>query len=195
MTTVKKTIAKKTASVSHIILAQASGVTDPLPTADPPSPPKGFVPSKLGRGNRPQHAQIELAPRAATELRTSTTYAAQFGSAAPDPNSVADALTLARSWSDKLKGAGDWHDYVRHQEHLAWKHAMALSAPLRAPFEYRQERDTTLSKNWPSLEAFFGAAKERALKGLATKKKNKEAAAQAAQTAAKAPAAPSKLLN
>lgn len=189
---------KKSGPVVHAILAVAAGATDALPVASAPPPPEGFVPTKLGRGGRPQKSQINLAPKAATELRTSTHYAGEFGNAAPDPVAVADALSTARAWSDKLQNANDWQAYVKEQEHLAWKHAVAVSDPLRSLFEVRAERDPNIGTTYPSLSAFFGVAKERAAKGAATKKRQRNAkTAPVAQTTPTATTASTgtKLLN
>jgi hypothetical protein len=182
-----KKVAKKTASISHVILAQASGVTDPVPMESSPSPPAGYVPTKAGRGFRPQRAQVAIATKAAGELRGSTTYTEQFGTAAPDPASVADALTNAAAWSGKLQNATAWYQYVKQQEGLAWKHALSLTDPLRVPFEFRLSRDATIGQELPSVAKFFAAAKDTAKKGVATKKKkaaDKAAAAKKAATAA-----------
>ena len=183
-----KSIAKKTATVSHVILAETAGVTDPLPTVDPPTPPSGTVSVKLGRAYRPLKSQINLAPKAANELRSNTGYALTFGSSAPDAGNVADALTTASEWSGKLQLASAWYGYVKQQEALAWKHALGVTEPLRVPFEYQSERDPSVAKTFPSLTAYFAAPKERAAKGLATKKRNK-LAARAAATAQPATAA------
>src|ERR1700722_11572120 len=74
----KKSIAKKTASVSHTLLAQVqpAGVTDPVPTTLAPSPPPGYVATKIGRGgNSILRSQVAIASKAAGELTNSTTYA------------------------------------------------------------------------------------------------------------------------
>jgi hypothetical protein len=169
----KKTTSNKPASVNETVPAQVSGVTDPLPSEDAPSPPHGPVTTKLTRGNRPMHAQVELAPRAAAELRTSSSYAQQFGTSAPDPVSAADALTTACAWTDKVKSADDWRAYCAQQEQLAWKHAMLLVLPLRPPFAYAQGRGTALGATWPSLSAFFAVTSDRSKKAGAVRKRNK----------------------
>lgn len=121
-----KSIVSKSVVVSKA-LVHGGGVTDPLPHADPPAPPEGFVVSRIGRGGaRPQRVQLELALHSANELRASAEYAKQFGDSAPDKGEIADALTVARAWSDKLQKAADWHAYVVQQEHRAWKHALEL---------------------------------------------------------------------
>lgn len=177
--------AKKNASVSHAPVTQASGVTDPVPAEGAPSPPAGYVPTKAGRGFRPQRAQVAIAPKAAGEIRSSTRYTEQFGTAAPDPVSVADALTNASAWSAKLQNAAAWYQYVKQQEGLAWKHALTLTDPLRVPFEFHLSRDATVGQELPSVAKFFAAAKDTAKKGVATKKRKaaeKAAASKAAAT-------------
>jgi hypothetical protein len=189
----KTKIASKTASVSHVILAQASGVTDPLPTESAPSPPEGYVPTKVGRGFRPQRAQISIATKAAGELRSLTTYTEYFGTAAPDQVSVAEALTNAAAWTSKLQNATIWYQYLKQQEGLAWKHALSLTEPLRVPFEFRLSRDATVEQQLPSVAKFFAAAKDTAKKSVATRKKNaadKAAAAKKAAAAASSSAVP-----
>jgi len=185
----KKTIAKKTASVSHQILAQgqSTGVTDPVPTTLAPSPPEGFIAAKIGRGNSILRSQVAIAPKAAAEVQKSTTYLQQFGSAAPDKASVADALTTASAWSGVVQNAAAWYSYVRQQESAAWKHATSLTDPLRIPFEFRQARDASVAKEFPSLASFYAGPKVRAQKAVATKKKN-AAAATAQSKMATAPA-------
>ncbi len=175
-----KTSSTKSASVAHVVLAHAAGAIEAVPTEVAPSPPETFVASKLGRGNRPQRSQIDLALKVATEVRESPHYVQQFGAAAPNPVSVADALTLARGWSDKLQNAAAWYEYVKQQEHAAWKQAFTVSAPLRVPLEISLARDASVADSFPSLAAFFASGKERAQKGVATRKKNKAAKAAAA---------------
>jgi hypothetical protein len=198
-----RTIAKKTASVSHPILAQAAGVTvtDPVPTEKAPSPPAGYVPTKLGKKYRPQRTQVAIAPKVASELRASTGYAELFGSGAPPAASVADALETATAWSGTLQNATAWYQYVKQQEDLSWQHALGLTDPLRATFDFKLSRDATLAETLPNTASFFGAAKESAKKGVATRKKN-EAVKKAATAQPTSPTPPSppattaaKLLN
>jgi hypothetical protein len=202
-----KSIATKTASVTHQLLAQTTSVTDPLPTKSAPSPPKGYVPIKIGRGARPQRSQVAIASKAANELRGDASYAEQFGSAAPDRAAVADALTDAAAWSATLQNAAAWYQYVKQQESVAWKHAFGLTDPLRVPFEFRLTRDATIGQELPSVAKFFAASKETAQKAVATKKRKASEAAAAAKKAvvaatpatseviAPATAAAAKLLN
>ena len=171
---------KKSASVSPVVLAQSPGVTDPLPAPFAQSPPAGFVPTLLARGGRPQKSQVSVAPKAAAELRSAAHFAAEFGSAAPDPLRVADSLTTARAWSEELQRVAAWHAYVKDQEHLAWKQAFAATGPLRVPFQFCAGRDPTVAERYPSVFAFFAAPSERTAKGVMTKKKKKRAAKAAA---------------
>jgi hypothetical protein len=207
----KKSIAKKTASVSHTLLAQAqpAGVTDPIPTTLAPSPPPGYVATKIGRGgNSILRSQVAIASKAAGEITSSTTYAT-FGAAVPDQASVASALSNAAAWSGVVQNASAWYAYVKQQEAAAWKHATGLTDTLQVPFEYQLGRDATLEKEFPSLISFYAGPKKRAQKGAATRKENaagkgpkNKGAVAAAQpavadaSASPAPAAPAaKLLN
>lgn len=194
------------ASTTNAAAAQPPGVVEPIPTALAPTPPSSYVPVAVPRGSRPQRSQINLALKVATEVRASSDYLQQFGNSAPNPVSVADALTLASGWSDSLQNATAWYEYVKQQEYLAWKQALAIVSPLRVPFEFRLVRDASVVEDYPSLNAFFAVARAAARKAVATKKKDKENAAKAASAAPTStplaeptstpPAAPvSKLLN
>jgi hypothetical protein len=192
-----KTPNKKSRSLSplHPSLAAVAGVTDPIPTEDPPQPPAGYMPSaRLSRTLRPQHIQVELATRVAAELLASTSYTQRFGNAAPNRESIAASLTQARAWSDKLRLANDWVTYVRQQEHLAWKHAMGLVGDLKVPFEFHAGRDPSMLAELPSLATFLGESNARAKRGAATrarkKKRDEKGGAVADGAAGKAPAAP-----
>ncbi len=184
----KKSIAKKTVSVSHAVLGQvaAATVVDPAPTATAPSPPAGYVSTKVGRGNRPQRAQVAVASKMATELRAYGSYAQEFGSAAPDPSTLADALETAANWSGSLQNAAAWYQYVKQQEYLAWKHALGLTDSLRVPFEFQMSRDASVGESLPSTAKFFAARMETGAKAAATRKK---AAAEKAAANAKVAAA------
>jgi hypothetical protein len=197
----KKTIATKTATVSHSILGQAvtGSVTDPVPTTRAPSPPETYVPTKLGRGARPQRTQVAAAPKMASELRESASYSELFGSGVPDAATVADALTNASGWTGVVQNAVTWCQYAKQQESLAWKHATGLTDTLRVPFDFRNARDATIAESLPSTAKFFGAPKESAQKGVATRKKNRAEKAKAAAAPSPPPptvnAAGAKLLN
>ncbi len=184
----KKSVAKKTVSVSHTVLGQVAAATmvDPVPTATAPSPPAGYVSTKIGRGNRPQRAQVAVASKMATELQAYGSYAQEFGSAAPDPSTLADALVTAANWSGALQNATAWYQYVKQQEYLAWKHALGLTDSLRVPFEFQMSRDASVGETLPSTAKFFAARIEAGAKAAATRKK---AAAEKAAANAKAVAA------
>jgi hypothetical protein len=183
-----KTIAKKTAAVSHSLLAHVAAagtasVTDPLPTEKAPSPPATYVPTKLGRGFRPQHTQVAIAPKMASELRASTSYAEQFGAGAPPAATVASALETASSWSGVLQNATAWYQYVKQQEALSWKQALGLTDALRVPFDFSLSRGAAIGEALPSSAKFFAATKETAKKSAATRKSAKKKEAKSASPA------------
>jgi hypothetical protein len=187
----KKSIATKTAAVSHSILAHAAGVTvtDPLPTEKAPSPPAESVGVKAKRGLRPQRSQVAIAAKMASELRGSDSYATLFGSGAPAASSVADALVTASNWSGSLQNAETWYQYVKQQEGLAWEHALGLTDPLRVPFEFNLTRDATVGETLPSTAKFFAAKSESGKKAAATRKKNQAEKKAAAVETSTPPAA------
>jgi hypothetical protein len=172
-----KTHAHKSTTVSEATndTAVPTGLVEPVPTAAAPPPPENYAVLPVERGNRPQRIQVSLALKVATELQSRSDYAELFGNAAPNPVSVADALTLAKGWSDKLQNATAWYQYVKQEEHAAWKQALTLTNLLRVPFEFRLARDASIGDLLPSLAAFLGAATARAVRGVITRKKNKAA--------------------
>ena len=192
-----KSIAKKTATVSHVVLGQAT-VTDPVPTDKAPTPPE-YTPVKLGRGGRVKSGQETLATKVAAEVKSYSNYKEVFGATAPDPATIATALATAQAWSMSLANASAWFDYVRQETVLAWRHALGLTDSLEGPFELAVARDATISEALPSTTKFFAVPKEIAKKGVATKKRNQSkktsGAAAAAPAVTAVTAAGSKAVN
>ena len=168
------------------------GVADPLPRIDAPPVPATFVANgKSFRGLRPQAVQVALATKAAEELRAASGYAQQFGEYAPDKGLLADAFEFAGGWSEKLRAAKAWLEYVQHQEGSAWKHALAAANTLKVPFEFKRSHDASIATQYPSLTQVLAAESERSRRSAATKRKRKKEKAKAALgTAAKASGTP-----
>ena len=165
--------------VDPTLVAQASGLARALPDADAPSPPSAFDPAamrSLGRKLQPRHAQVELAPTVASELRRNgAAYAQQFGDAVPPAEEVADALTLAHGWSAKVRNAERWLLYARYEEQLAWQHAFSLTDVVRVAFRARRARIPTVADHYPALATFFDLLKQAAARANATKRANRDA--------------------
>jgi hypothetical protein len=178
---------QKTAAPEH------SGLADTVPAETSPAPPTTYVARELGRGPigyRPQRAQRQVVFKAAQELSTSTTYAAQFGSGAPAKGELSTALTAASSWSTKAQEAEAWSAYVRQQEATAWMHAGGLLEALKVPFEFAESRDVTVKSQYPSTSQFFAFRKASAVRA-ATTRRTKKAAKTATSTSASTTAAAS----
>jgi hypothetical protein len=160
------------------VASEQSGIADTVPAETTPKPPATYVARELGRGPigfRPQRAQRQVVLRAAMELSTSTEYAAQFGSGAPDKAELSSALTAASGWSTKAQEAEAWSAYVRQQEATAWMHAGGLLDALKVPFEFAESRDVTVKSQYPSTSQFFAFPKASAARGATTRRTKKKA--------------------
>jgi hypothetical protein len=188
-----KSTAKKTTSVTHVILGQAA-VTDPVPTEKAPTPPE-YTPVKFGRGSYVKSAQETLATKMASELKAYPDYKEVFGTTAPDPATIAAALETAQAWSTSLANATAWFQYVRQETVLAWRHALGLTDSLQGPFDLAIGRNATVAEALPSTAKFFDVPKEIAKKAVATRKKNRLKKASASAATPAVTAAGSKAVN
>ncbi len=188
----KKVVGRQ--SKNQSVASTTLGVADPVPVALAPVVPSGWVPKSPGRqfsGYRPAQPEIEQAPTVAAELRSSDAIAEQLGASAPSAAAIADALAFAASWSHVLANAEAWAAYVKAQEGKAWKHALTLLEPLRAPFAYASGRSNTLADALPSTARFLALPKERAKRAATTKRSKKKKSASKEEGAAAKDAAKS----
>jgi hypothetical protein len=167
-----------TTKQSKNVTQHTNSLQNDIPAGDPPAPPGGYEPHALGgqyRGFRPDRAQRLHALVLAREVRSSPTYAHQFGEGVPDANALADALEVATSLSDRLAKAKLWLKYIDELEHSSWKHALTLSEQLRVPFLTVSSRKADILTSYPGASAFFGAALERARRARSARSRNRVA--------------------
>jgi hypothetical protein len=153
---------------------------DPLPKQGAPSPPVGFsAPAKYQRrpGALPTTQQVRDAADVASELTTSKSYAADFGSRVPAAGAIASALTLAKGWSNQLAAAEAWLPYVREQYESAWRAALGLTKQLQPEFELAVKHDASVSTRYPQTQDFLQVRSVAATRGAQTRAQKKKAAA------------------
>lgn len=193
--------------------ASLEGSTIANPATTPPLSPPGDLPPAQGapstptgwrasptkakrgfRGQRPKGDQITNATTAASELQKSTTYVADFGAAAPDPNAIAFTLTNAAKWRDHWATAQKWYEYCSEQR-IAWENeAMGQMATLQPPFDYAASRNPSLATKYRATARFMDATKAIGQRAAASRKAATAEKKAAAKAATATPAA-SKTLN
>src|ERR1700727_2088698 len=71
-----------------------------------------------------------------------------------------------------------WDAYCRDQEGSAWRFINGIMDRLRPAFTLAVKADASLASTYPSLAELLGIKKANALKGAATRQRNKQAAAE-----------------
>jgi hypothetical protein len=177
-------------NVATLSATQGIGKADPVPTTGAPATPTDFVPSKGARGARVQPPQgvIKAAAGAAKEIADSTTYAADFGSSAPAPATVAANIAFASAWSGQYMTAEAWYLYVKEQTRLAWLQANPQLDELGPVFAYARTHNDAIDTQYASTAKLFDARSEPAVKGAAVKA-SKKAASKAKKSGASAASA------
>lgn len=100
-------------------------------------------------------------------------------------------LTNAGGWRQLRTESIAWTEYVKYGDAQAWTTVRKELERVRQAFTAAAAVDNTLATRYPKLAALFQAMSAPALKGGATRKKNKASTAQAPVPApAPAPAAP-----
>jgi hypothetical protein len=177
---------KKVFVSSHVAaMTPAGGIgkADAVPSVGAPVTPKDFVPSKVVRGAKvqPPPDVIKAAPGAAKEIASSTTYASDFGSSAPDGATLATNIAFAAAWSAQYALAGSWLAYVKEQTRLAWLQANPQLDDLAPAFSYARTHNDAISTEYASTSKLFDARSQGAVKGAAVRA-SKKAAAKGAKT-------------
>lgn len=205
--TATPTVAQSSSTTTGAVPVVMNAATQTLPVEAPPAPnavglppdvtiptrPAGFVaPSpRVYQGFHPSKAEVRAASTAVVELTGFASYASVFGPLAPTAPTVANALNVAVQWRNMRDSTEAWDEYVRAEDGLAWKDALTLADELKPLFLIAVSKNPALAQQYPGLAELFGAPREVAKQGLATKKKNAaaNAATAAAATATAAPAA------
>jgi hypothetical protein len=146
----------------------ASFPVDAPPQVTVPPVPAGFVPVNALDllGWRPMQSELASVPGVVTELDDFPDYTALLGVTAPPASQVSARLTVAAEWTTLLAAATAWCTYVKSQEGMAWKDALALVDKLKTPFRLVAATRPALAGQYPNLARMLGA------KSLAAKRGN-----------------------
>jgi hypothetical protein len=174
-----KKSSKKPASTSAEAPATATAlasVAQAPPTITLAAIPPSFVPvdMKYYSGVLPKAAQLTVMAGAVQELKSFADFAGVFGKTAPPQASVVQAFDIAAQWSALHSKMLAYEVFCASQEALSWKEVHDYMARLQPAFALAAKSDATVATEHPSLTRLFGAAKEIAVKGAATKKANKQ---------------------
>jgi hypothetical protein len=153
-----------------------ASVTQAPPAITLAAIPPSFVPvdMKYYSGILPKAAQLAVMAGAVQELKNFTDFIGVFGKTAPPQASVLQAFDIAAQWSSLHSKMTAYELFCASQEALSWKEVHDYMARLQPAFELAVKSDATVATEHPSLTRLFGAAKEIAAKGVATKKANKQ---------------------
>jgi hypothetical protein len=164
------------------------GVVSPPPDDDIPSVPTDFVPPNYHDflGFHPSSRELDAAAQAIVDLQRFSDYVTVLGSAAPPAAALAAALTLGTEWRSMRNATQAWDEYARAQDAKAWKNALTLVDELKPLFLNAVVKNARLASQYPGLTQMFDAQKASARQGIATRKKNAKAKADAAAPAAQA---------
>jgi hypothetical protein len=190
-----------TTETSATIPAASSLTTPALPSvvrAPPvvtiPAVPDDYAPLDMRAfmGHYPNKSQVAAVVAAITDLGNFVDASSVLGSSAPATSTVASAATVANKWRAVRTSTAAWDAYVKAQDAMAWKLAMALFDEMKSPFLLAVAKNPALTSTYPGLAAFFNATEVRAKMASTTKKKNAKAAAEAAAAATASAAAAAK---
>jgi hypothetical protein len=86
-------------------------------------------------------------------------------------------FTAVNQWSAMRTSSSAWDAFCVDQEGLGWATLRPVMASMRPMFEAAMKVDPTLAVKLPALTTLLGARTAIAMKGAATRQRNKEAKA------------------
>ncbi len=126
----------------------------------PRVPPLFRTPSnKRHRRNRPRRSQLAFLGTAATEVRESKEYRADFGNYVPDPKQLADALDAANRWSTELRAAQLWLAYVEDEDARAWTRVLQFLRAF-APAFLIAAKHTAVARRYGAVAQIINARRK-----------------------------------
>jgi hypothetical protein len=169
------------------------GGAHPLPAVGAPQPPVGWQPVQpvaVHKLAAPMRVQIDAAPAAAQELRTSSAYTTFLGTKVPEPRGLADALDFAVQWSHEVDAAEKWLEFAKNQATLAWTFTSSQLEALKAPIDLEESRDPAFRTALTSLKALVNARQANARRAAQNRVARERTAKKAAPVVATPPTAP-----
>jgi hypothetical protein len=134
---------------------------------------------------KPTSGQVAAASGAADEARATATWTSDFGAFAPDPHTLATALTNASSWRDAWSNAQTWLAYCSVQRRLWEDAALTYVAELKCVFDHASAADVTIAKRYPSLARMVDGRSEGSRRAARARKARRARQAKGANGAPK----------
>jgi hypothetical protein len=125
----------------------------------------------------PKKTELLVLAQAVKNLTLFTSYTQVMGTSAPSYDETLALFTVVNQWSAMRTASSAWDAYCVDQEGLGWATLRPVMANLRPMFEAALKVDPTLAVKLPALVTLLGARTAIALKGAATRQRNKEAKA------------------
>ena len=149
------------------------GGADPLPVTGAPTPPATSNPVAPDprKGTRVIQGEMDVAEKAADELRSSTTFSELLSAKLGTADEIANALSFAVAWYREAQAGTTWSNYARTESNLAWAYALAMIVRLRAGFQAVAATDPAIAKEMPNFTQLLNARKAVAEKAVSTKRK------------------------
>jgi hypothetical protein len=150
-------------------------VAPPAPTQHAPAVPANFdLTQRVGRGAGIWPTLATLAGPMATEVKSSSTFADDFGTKV-DQTAFAEALSTVAAWRDELDRANDWAAYVRAGSAANTRSAQKQLERFRGAFEHAASIDPTVAKRYPQLTEVYRSQSMRGTRAANTRANNKKA--------------------
>jgi hypothetical protein len=129
------------------------------------------------RNVSPKKAELLVLAQAVKNLAQFTNYTQLLGASAPPYAETLALFTVVYQWSSMRTSASAWDAFCVDQEGLGWATLRPVMLALRPILEATMRVDPTLAVKLPALVALLGARTAIAMKGAATRQRNKAAKA------------------
>jgi hypothetical protein len=129
------------------------------------------------RNVSPRKTELLVLAQAIKNLAQFTSYTQVMGTSAPSYQETLALFTVVYQWSAMRTSSSAWDAFCVDQEGLGWATLRPVMASLRPMLEAAMKADATLAVKVPALVALLGARTAIAMKGAATRQRNRAAKA------------------
>ncbi len=167
-------------------------IKPPPADANIPVPPEGVTNANgvYYRAALPKQLELAAMPDVLEELARFSDYTGVFGKTAPPLAYVTQTFTAASEWSAMRVKTQAWDKFSGTQEGAAWTDARQIMLAMGPALALAAKTDATIARQFPALIRLFGAKSVIAKRGVATRKRKKGKAAEAAKATAAQDATP-----
>ena len=157
----------------------------PIDLAGPPADalippvPSDYVPQSGAtyRNVSPKKTELLVLAQAVKNLAQFTSYTQVMGTSAPSYAETLALFTVVYQWSAMRTSSTAWDAFCADQEGLGWATLRPVMQSMRPMFEAAIKVDPTLAVKLPALVTLLGARTAIAMKGAATRQRNRAAKA------------------